>query len=142
MEKMQMPRAQIWYGEVVYWLCIVSAMICAVGPVISLASPEDNVLNPFALFGAIWQGKTAAEVWQIAGGGFPGGHFYLTNLFVGDGITQAGIALGCMCALPALLVAAVFYIREKRRAWFWAVLSVWVAFMIGFSMIVGGPPSH
>ncbi len=142
MEKIQMPRAQIWYGEVVYWLCLVSAMICAVGPVISMASIDNNIMNPFAMFGAIWEGKKAAEVWKIAGGGFPGGHFYLKNILAGDGITQAGIALGCACALPALLVAAVCFLTEKRRAWLWAVLAVWVAFMIAYSMTSGGPPSH
>ena len=142
MEKPKMPPAQIYYGETVYWLCLVSAVICVIGPVVTMLFTENNVLNPFFLFSAIWEGKSAQEVWQGAGGGFPGGHFYLRRFNSGDGITQFGIALGCASALPALLCAAVAYVREKPPAYLWAGLACWVALLIGYSMTSGGPPSH
>ena len=78
-QKPEMPKAQTVYGAIVYWITIVSCLICMVGPVISVANPENNVLNPYKLFNAIFQGKDAQTVWQEVGGGFPGGHFYLKN---------------------------------------------------------------
>lgn len=132
-ETPKMPRAQIIYGSIVYWITILSCLICMVGPVISVASPDNNVLNPYKLFNAIFEGKDAQTVWQEVGGEFPGGHFYLKNLTYGDGFTQLGLALGCSVALWALIVVAVAYAREK--IYLYAILSLWVAGLVALSMI-------
>lgn len=129
----KMPRAQTTYGAIVYWITILSCLICMVGPVISVASPENNVLNPYKLFNAIFEGKDAQTVWKEVGGEFPGGHFYLTNFTYGDGFTQFGLALGCSVALWALLVSAVAYAREK--IYLYVILSIWVAALVALSMI-------
>lgn len=140
MEKPSFPHAQIVYGEVVYWLCLLSALICTIGPVISMADVDNNVMNPHKLFTLIWAGESAQAVWAKGAGGYPGGHFYLQHFTKGDGFTQFGVALGCACALPALLCAAFLgYMREKPKAWLWFGMSLWVSFMIGYSMIYGGP---
>ncbi len=128
-----MPRAQTVYGAIVYWVTIVACLICTVGPVISVASPENNVLNPYKLFNAIFQGKDAQTVWQEVGGGFPGGHFYLKYFTYGDGFTQFGLALGCSVALWALVAAAFAYVSDKIYLYVW--LSLWVAAMVALSMI-------
>ena len=132
-QKPEMPKAQIVYGAIVYWITIVSCLICMVGPVISVANPENNVLNPYKLFNAIFQGKDTQTVWQEAGGGFPGGHFYLKSLTYGDGFTQFGLALGCSVALWALIAAAVAYARDK--VYLYVILALWVAAMVAVSMI-------
>ena len=129
----KMPRAQITYGAIVYWITILSCLICMVGPVISVASPENNVLNPYKLFNAIFQGKDAQSVWREVGGEFPGGHFYLKNFTYGDGFTQFGLALGCSVALWALIAAAVAYIGDK--IYLYTVLAIWVAALVALSMI-------
>ena len=129
----QMPRAQTVYGSIVYWITILAAIICMIGPVISVASPENNVLNPYKLFNAIFQGKDAQTVWQEVGGGFPGGHFYLKNFTYGDGFTQFGLALGCSVALWALIAAAVAYAAD--RIYLYVGLALWVAVMVALSMI-------
>ncbi len=129
----KMPRAQTIYGSIVYWITILSCIICMIGPVISVASPEKNVLNPYKLFNAIFEGKDAQTIWQEVGGGFPGGHFYLTNMGLGDGLTQFGLALGCSVALWALIVVAFAYAADK--IYFYAALSVWVALLVGLSMV-------
>ena len=129
----KMPRAQTVYGAIVYWITIVAAIICMIGPVISVASPENNVLNPYKLFNAIFQGKDAQTVWQEVGGGFPGGHFYLKQFTYGDGFTQFGLALGCSVALWALIAAAIAYAADKIYLYVW--LSLWVAVMVALSMI-------
>ena len=129
----QMPRAQTTYGAIVYWITILSCIICMIGPVISVAYPENNVLNPYKLFNAIFEGKDAQTVWKEVGGEFPGGHFYLKNFFYGDGFTQFGLALGCSVALWALLVSAVAYARDK--IYLYVILSIWVAGLVALSMI-------
>jgi hypothetical protein len=135
-EKLVMPVSQRVYGEVIYWLTVVSAIICMVGPVIAMINPEGNVMNPHYFFAEIFAGKTAAEVWQSVGGGFPGGHFYLKHPFAGDGFTQFGLALGCACAFPALIATAFGgYLREKPKVYLYAVLCLWVALMVAVSAI-------
>jgi len=104
-----------------------------VGPVISVAFPDKNVMNPYKLFNAIFQGKDAATIWQEVGGGFPGGHFYLKHLSFGDAITQAGIAFGCSVALWGLLASAVVYVKEKNHIY--VILALWVSLLVALSMI-------
>lgn len=127
------PRVQIVYGGIVYWITILACLICMVGPVISVASPDNNVLNPYKLFTAIFEGKDAQTVWQEVGGEFPGGHFYLKNLTYGDGFTQFGLALGCSVALWALIAVAIAYAREK--VYLYVILALWVALLVVLSMV-------
>ena len=131
-------RAPRVYGEIVYWVTILACILCMIGPVISVASPEKNILNPYKLFSAIFEGKDAQTIWQEAGEGFPGGHFYLTHLTYGDGFTQLGLALGCSVALWALIATAFCFLVEKT--YFYVILAFWVAFLVFCSMtgIVGG----
>ena len=129
----KMPRANTVYGAIVYWITIISCLICMVGPVISVAYPENNVLNPYKLFNAIFEGKNAQQVWQEVGGEYPGGHFYLKNLTYGDGFTQFGLALGCSVALWALIATAIAYSRE--RIYLYAGLALWVSAMVALSMV-------
>jgi len=137
-ERPIMPRAQLVYGAIIYWITIAAAIICMIGPVISMASPDNNVLNPYYLFAGIFEGKNAATVWQEVGGGFPGGHFYFKNFTMGDGFTQFGLALGCSVALWALLATAIAYLTEK--VYLYVSLSLWVAFLVLLAAtgIVGG----
>ena len=132
-ERPVMPRAQILYGEIVYWVTITAAIICMIGPVLSMVSVENNVMNPHYLFSSIFEGKNTETIWQEVGGGFPGGHFYLTNFTSGDGFTQFGLALGCSVALWALLAVAIAYLAEKT--YLYVFLSLWVGLLIFLSMV-------
>ena len=104
-----------------------------IGPVLALWNVDNNVVNPHYLFDAIFKGAPAQEVWEAGGGSFPGGHFYLSNLTSGDGFTQLGLALGCGVAFPALIAAAIGYIKDRTYGYMF--LCFWVAFMVAFSMI-------
>lgn len=132
-ERPKMPRSQIVYGEVIYWLTITAAIVSMIGPVIALMNVDNNVLNPHYLFSAIFEGKDAQSLWQELAGGFPGGHFYLDYFSFGDGFTQFGMVLGCGVAFPALIAAAIAYFTE--RTYGYALLCLWVSFMILFSML-------
>ena len=135
MTKPDMPRAQIVYGEVIYWLCIIAAAICTIGPIMSLWFVDNNVLNPHYVFAALWEGKSAEAIWNTTGEGFPGGHFFLENITKGDGLTQFGVALGSIAALPALFMAGIAYLKEKPINRLYAVLSLWVMTLITFSSL-------
>ena len=132
-ERPIMPRAQLVYGEIIYWSAIAAAILCMIGPLIAMAFVDNNVLNPYYLFAAIFDGKTAETVWQEVGGGFPGGHFWFKNITMGDGFTQFGLALGCSVAIWALLAAAIAYLLDK--IYLYVILSLWVAFLVAVSAI-------
>lgn len=126
-------KTQIVFGEMVYWVTILAAIVCMVGPVIAMINPDNNVANPHYLFSAIFAGKDAATIWKEAGGSFPGGHFYLHNITKGDGFTQLGLALGCSSAFYALI--AVAFIYGRRKNYLYMALSLWVAILILGSLI-------
>ena len=135
MEGPKIPLPQIVYGKLIYWLSIMAAMICTIGPVIAVALPDNNLTNPHYLFFTIWEGSNPEAVWQEVSGGFPGGHFWLHNLTMGDGFTQFGLVIGCSCAFLALLGAAVAFLREKPKGYGWAVVSLCVASMVLLSAL-------
>jgi hypothetical protein len=131
-ETNKVPSTNVLYGEIIYWVTVVACIMCMIGPVIAMANVDNNVLNPHYLFAAIFDGKDAHTVWEEVGGGFPGGHFYFSNLTKGDGFTQLGLALGCSCAFWALLVSAVSFF--KRKVFLFVPLSLFVAGLIFLSM--------
>jgi hypothetical protein len=130
-EKPTFSPAQIVYGQIVYWVTIVACIICMIGPLIAMASVENNVGNPHFLFASIFEGDDAETVWNKVAGGFPGGHFWAKNMTKGDGFTQFGLALGCSVALWALIAAAFLYMKEK--VYLYVVLSLWVAALVFLS---------
>lgn len=129
--ELKMPKAQVVYGDIVYSLTIVAALLCMVGPLMAVMNIDNNVCNPHYLFSAIWEGKDAMQVWAAGGTEFPGGHFWMNNITKGDGLTQFGLVLGGSVALPALLGAAVFHLKDKM--YLWVGMSLWVSFLIAVS---------
>jgi len=131
--ELEQPRPQLVYGEFVYWLSIIAALICTIAPIIALAFPRGDVLDPHFLFSAIWKGKAPNVIWQQVVGGFPGGHFWLTNISSGDAIIQFGLELGCCCAGVGLLAASILYVTQKPRAYGWAIAALVIAILIGLA---------
>lgn len=134
MEEPKIPTPQIVYGKILYWLSILAALICTIGPAFTAAFPDKNFMNPHYLFFTIWEGNNPATVWQQVGGGFPGGHFWLNNfsswIWEWDGLTQFGLVLGCSSACLALLVTSIAFLREKPRSYGWALLALVIAAMV------------
>jgi len=62
----KMPAAQLIYGEFVYWVTILAAIICMVGPVVAMMDVENNLLNPHYLFAHIFDGEKPASVWALS----------------------------------------------------------------------------
>ena len=73
-------------------------------------------------------------IWQDAKDGVEGGHFWIDHFTTGDGFTQFGLVLGCAVGFFARLGAAVFDII-KERSFGWAIGAIWIAIMIGVSVL-------
>jgi len=132
----EIPVAQRVFGESVYWLCVVAAIVCMVGPVIALVAVDSNVMNPHFLFASIFGGNTADVVWREVGGEFPGGHFWIENMATGDGFTQLGLVVGCACALPALVATAAAYLfKSKEKSSIWVFFCLIIAALVTISML-------
>lgn len=126
----EIPASVKVYANVTHWVTIASAIAALFIPILILANPGNNVLNPNLIFGAIFEGASPEDIWAI-GGGFPGGHFYLENL-TADGIAMMFMNLGCGVGFFALVPAVILHIRE--RDWFCAVLGGLLAILICLSM--------
>jgi hypothetical protein len=131
--QVHLPLSYSVYGVIIYWISIIAALICTLAPILAIAFPDRNVLNPEFLFSTIWQGKKPDAVWQTVGGGFPGGHFWIHNLTYGDGIVQFGLVLGCSCAGIALLGTAIAYLKERPRSYGWTVLCLVISTLIALA---------
>lgn len=131
----QQPPAHRAYGTVIYWTSIAATFVCIIGPFVAVMFPANNVLDPHYLFYSIWQGKNPQEVWKETGGGFPGAHFWISNLLKADGLTQFGIVVGCASAGLAFVAAALAYLRRERREAGWAALALVNALLILFALL-------
>ena len=134
---MEIPRikqSQIVFGDIVYWLTIIAAIICMIGPVMSFASMDDNVLNPHYLFVNIWSGIGPEGILNTVGEAEANGHYWIHNLLAGDGFTQFGLVIGCSVAIPAMLVPAIIYIF-KERSFGWALGALWIVGAVTISVL-------
>lgn len=125
------PRPQLIYGQVVYWITVATCILCLVGVLVALIRVEANVLNPHFVFARIWEGATVEKIWDEAGF-FPGGHFYLMYFPAGDAIIQFAMVLGGSVALWGMLGAAFGYFKEK--SWGYVIASLFVALVVVFAM--------
>lgn len=214
-ERPAVPLTQRVFGEVVYWITVLCAIICIAGPIVAFSDMDDNVLNPHFLMENIFDGMTptfeeqvlesdasagdrvlhvedsekfadpedvdrdvqirvydgsnsetiilesidgdndtltlvsalsnsyeAGEetevtevtIWDDAKDDVEGGHFWKDHLGTGDGITQAGLALGCAVGFFAMIAAGLLY-AFKEKSFGWALGAFWIAFMIAISVV-------
>jgi hypothetical protein len=134
-ERPKVPITGIVIGDIIYWICIVAAFIAMIGPVLIILSPDNNVSDPYKIFSLVWEGKNSDEVWAAVtpAGKYPGPHFWIHSLGKGDGITQLGVWLACMCSLPAVFIGGIIYGFQKSVTYL--ILCWFVTFMITFSML-------
>jgi hypothetical protein len=128
-EKPKAPLAGLIYGEIVYWGVLAGSLIVIIGSV--LAFLGDNFVSVSYWMTSVWKGETVEQVWQGATGALPNGHWYLSRLTTGDGLTALGISLGVFSVAPALLLAGAALYREKE--WLYGSLAIFggVIVMIG-----------
>jgi hypothetical protein len=131
----ELSKSQLYYGNVVHWITIISCLIVLAAPVFILLFPKANLLNPNLIFDAIFAGKKSAEIWAAAGVPFQTGDFwglFWGNLFTPDGFATLGVVLGCSVTLWALLPAVWQFFKKKE--YFYAGVSASVAALIALAM--------
>jgi len=119
-EKPKPPIAGIIYGEIVYWGVLLGSLIVIVGSM--LAFFGDNFVPVSYWISSIWKGETVLQTWQGATGALPNGHWYLSHLTTGDGLSALGISMGVFSVVPALLLSSVALFREKE--WLYGALAM------------------
>ena len=131
----EVHESQLYYGAVVHWITIISCVIALFAPVLILLFPEASLLNPNRIFGAIFAGKTPAEIWLAGGVDFQSfGYWKLfwQNVFNPDGLASVGIALGCSVTLWGLFPAAWAFLKKKE--YFYAGVALFVMALIALAM--------
>jgi len=129
------PKSQQIFGGIVYWVTITSAVGALFAPVLILANPSNNVLNPNIVFMAIFEGQSPAEIWGYSvAGTFPGGHFYLNHMAQADSWAMIFIVIGCAFGLIGLIPAIIYQVA-KEKDWFCAALGTVIAVLIFLSII-------
>lgn len=106
------------YGEIVYWGTVLGSVIAIIASTIAVMV-KSNVIEPSYVFSAIWEGKDTATIWKGAVGALPQGHWYLSNLFTGDGLTMLGIGLGVFAVIPGLFVSSITLLKQRAYLFGW-----------------------
>jgi len=104
--------AGIVYGEIIYWGTIAGSVIAVIGATIASVF-TNNVIEPAYLFTQIWEGNNPTAIWEGAVGAAPKGHWYLANLFTGDGLAMFGLAFGVFVVTPGLFLSGVILLKKK-----------------------------
>lgn len=107
------PLSGLVYGEIVYWGTLIGSFVAIIGAVVTFVTKR-NFVDPGYMLTAIWQGKSVEEIWTGATGALPHGHWYIHNLFTGNGLAEFGLAIGVFTITPACLGAAIFLFKEKE----------------------------
>jgi len=130
----ELPKSYMVYADTIYWIAIMTAVAALFIPVIVLAGPDKNVLNPRLVFGAIFNGAPPSEIWALSpDGGFPGAHFYLRFPAKADSWAMFTVNVGCAVGFFGL-VPAVFYQAVKEKDWFCAIFGAVLATLILLSL--------
>lgn len=127
------PLAGIVYGDIVYWLTIIATVVVVIGSIVTFTT-HYNYVHPNDLLSAIWQGKNVDAIWKISHGSLPDGHWYLSQLNTGNGLTAGGIALGVFSVIPGILAAALVLFRQKQILF--ASLAMVAAIITSISVII------
>jgi hypothetical protein len=125
-------KAGIVYGDLIYWITIFATLLVLLGTLMTFTGGQ-NYIDPAYLLSEIWNGKSVEQIWVGAVGEQPNGHWYLSQLGSGNGMTMAGIALGVFSVLPAILAAAYVLLREKR--YIFAALALLAAMVTFLAML-------
>ncbi len=131
----KIPHSHIIYSEIVHWVTIISSVLALFIPIFILLKPDNNLLNPNLILGAIFSGAKISEIWGMSSAGvFPGAHYGLTNLGMADSWALLSINIGCSVAIWAIIPAILFQLF-KEKDYFSAILGIVFTCLVFFSMI-------
>ena len=129
-----LPRSYIIYAGIIHWITVISAIAALFIPIIILASPQNNTLNPNIVYNEILSGATPSEIWALTPtGSFPGAHYYFQFLGLADSWAFLFINLGSAAGFFGLIPTVIMQIT-KEKDWFCAGFGVILAILILLSM--------
>jgi len=106
-ERPPISQAGIIYGDIIYWGTLVGAFVVLLGSFVSFTT-TNNYIDPSYMLSALLDGKDVHEIWQGATGvgAAPNGHWYLSVIGTGNGLTMLGIVIGVFSVTPAIFASA------------------------------------
>ena len=110
------PAAGIIYGDIIYWATIVGTFVVMLGSFVTFTT-GNNFIDPAYLLSAIVDGATVEEIWKGAEGvnELPSGHWYLSEITTGNGLTMLGIAIGVFSVTPAIFASAYALYKDGEK---------------------------
>ena len=122
------------YANLVHWITIFSGLTAMIVPVFIMLFPDNNVLNPNLIFGAIFEGAKPAEIWSVSpAGSYPGAYYFMNFLSSPDSYAQLAIVTGCSVGLLATFPAAILQLT-KEKDYLYGMLGVVFSVLILLSM--------
>ena len=130
----EIPSSQRYFGQVAYWISIISSILAFVVPFFILVAPQNNFLDPNMAFEALFNGKAPQEIWtHSVAGEFPGGHFYLQYLGMADSWAMLIIVFGSAFAVFGLIPTVICQVFKEKDL-FCAILGSIIIALIVLSM--------
>ena len=113
-KKSLIPISGVVYGQIIYWLTLISSLCVLLGTVVSFL--ENNSPLPASyLMSSVIDGKSKTEIWEKSMLGEPPDFlFFLQNLSFGESITMIGIAIGVSSVVPATFFASYFLWKSRN----------------------------
>ena len=122
--KPNIPKSNLICADIVHWVTIASSLIALFAPIFILIDGNNNVLNPNVIFGAIFNGASADEIWALSStSAFPGAHYYFQFPQSADAWAMFGVNIGCAVALWGVAPAVVLQLF-KEKDYFYAILGL------------------
>ena len=106
------PVTSLVFGLVIYWVTIIGSIIAVIGAIVAFVS-KANYVPPSHWFTSLWQGNSTVEIWEETASSAPVGHWYMSQLATGDGLSALGISIGVSSVTVALLVSAIMLFKSK-----------------------------
>jgi len=131
----EIERSQLYYGKTSHIIIIISCVISLLAPVFIIVFPNKNILDPYLIFNAVFEGKPPAMIWEAAGVSFESENFwkyFSGKLFTPDGFALFGIALGCSVSLWAMIPAIWQYLI--KREYLYVFISLFIILLIAFAI--------
>jgi hypothetical protein len=123
------------YAQTIHVITIISAIVSLFIPILIMAFPEADVLNPNRIFAAIFSGAKPGEIWALSkAGGFPGAHFVLKFPRAPDAWAMFGISLGCSVGLWGIIPAVMIQIKKEKN-YFEAIAGIILGLLVMLSML-------
>jgi len=115
-ERPPVSQAGIIYGDIIYWGTLAGAFVVLVGSFITFAT-TNNYIDPAYMLSSLMEGKNVNEIWQgaEAAGAAPNGHWYLSVIGTGNGLTMLGIAMGVFSVTPAIFASAYYLYKDNDK---------------------------